>query len=175
MKIIGQRCLKMILSVVLLATAIVGTPIYAADDYAAQQISAQQRCPVCGMYPARYPTWAVQVVFKDRSMAALESPAELFRFLRDMKKYDAQHTVSDIARIYATDYAQPAWIDAKQAFYVRGSKVKGPMGGDLPAFADKSAAEAFARKSGGNVMAFDALASAEAGSHADHGGHAHDR
>jgi nitrous oxide reductase accessory protein NosL len=160
----------MALSAVLLATAIVATPIYAADDYPAQQISAQQRCPVCGMYPARYPVWAAQVVFKDRSMIALESPAELFRFLRNVKKYDVKHTVSDIARIYATDYAQHAWIDAKLAFYVQGSGAKGPMGGDLPAFVSKSAAENFAKQSGGNVVNFDTLASVEAGSHS---GHAH--
>lgn len=151
-------------------TLFVAVPAYAADDYAAQQISAQQRCPVCGMYPARYPAWAVQVVFKDRSMTALESPAELFRFLRDVKKYDAQHTATDIARIYATDYAQRAWIDAKQAFYVQNSQAKGPMGGDLPAFASRSAAEDFVKQSGGNVLSFAALTSTEAGSHS---GHAH--
>ena len=164
----------MILSVVLLVTANVGTPVYAADDYPAQQISVQQRCPVCGMYPARYPGWAAQIVFKDLSMTALESPAELFRFLQNMKKYDAKHSASDIVKIYATDYEQRSWIDAKQAFYVQGSRVKGPMGDGLPAFSSKSSAESFAKQLGGNVMSFDMLASAGAGNHADHGEHAHD-
>lgn len=161
--------MRVALSAMLLAAAIDGAPAYAADDYPAQQLSTQQRCPVCGMYPARYPAWAVQVVFKDRSMAALESPAELFRFLQDVKKYDVQHTAADIASIYATDYVQKNWIDAKQAFYVQGSKVKGPMGADLPAFAGKAAAEALAKETGGSVTTFDTLAAG----HADHGVHAH--
>ncbi|MBY0576394.1 MAG: nitrous oxide reductase accessory protein NosL [Gallionellaceae bacterium] len=166
MQMPGKYFLRILLPVTLFAAV----PACAyADDYAAQQISAQQRCPVCGMYPARYPAWAVQVVFKDHSMTALESPAELFRLLRDVKKYDVKHTVADIARIYATDYAQRIWIDAKQAFYVQNSKVKGPMGGDLPAFASKSAAEDFVKQSGGNILNFDALASLEADSHGAHG------
>lgn len=168
MKISGEYFSKIVLLAALFAAAFVGAPAYAADDYPAQQISAQQRCPVCGMYPARYPVWAVQVVFRDRSMTALESPAELFRFLQDVKKYDAKHTVSDIARIYVTDYAQRAWIDAKQASYVQDSKAKGPMGGDLPAFASKSAAEEFVKQSGGNILSFDALTSTGVGSHSGH-------
>ena len=149
--------------------AAAGAPTHAADDYPAQQITAQQRCPVCGMYPARYAAWATQVVFKDSSMTALESPAELFRFLRNIKKYDAQHTASDIAGIYVTDYSQRALIDAKQASYVQGSKAKGPMGADLPAFASRPAAETFAKESGGSVMTFDALVSVQA----DHAAHEH--
>lgn len=160
------------LSVALLAMAVGGAPVSAAD-YPAQPISARQRCPVCGMYPARYPAWAVQVIFKDHSMIALEAPMELFRFLRDVKKYDARYTASDIASIHATDYAQKVWIDAKRAFYVQGSKVRGPMGDGLPAFADKPAAEAFAKESGGNVTTFDTLAAAGASEHAGHGGHTH--
>ena len=169
MRIFGGHFLRVVLSAMLLATAIGGVLAY-ADDYPAQQLSTQQRCPVCGMYPARYPAWAVQVIFKDRSMTALESPMELFRFLTDVKKYDAQRTAADIAKIYVTDYVQKNWIDAKQAFYVQGSKVKGPMGADLPAFASKAAAEALAKETGGSVTTFDALAAA---GHAGHGMHDH--
>lgn len=170
MKIFGGYFSRVILAAALLAMTIGGALASAADDYPAQRISAQQRCPVCGMYPARYPAWAVQVIFKNRSMISLESPMELFRFLADVKKYDAQHTAADIAKIYVTDYAQKNWIDAKQALYVQGSKVKGPMGAGLPAFADKAAAEALAKEAGGSVTTFDALAAA---GHADHGGHEH--
>lgn len=147
------------------------TPAMAADAFAPQAISKTQRCPVCGMFPARYPAWATQVVFKDNSMTALESPAELFRFLADVKKYDAKHSAADIARIYATDYAKRDWIDAKQAFYVDGSKVKGPMGADLPAFATKAAAEGFAKESGGRVLGFDEVAPDAIKKHAEHGEH----
>lgn len=163
--------LKCLLSASLLALALGGAPAHAADDYPARTIPAQQRCPVCGMYTAQFPAWATQVVFKDRSMAAPESPAELFRFLQEVGKYDPKHTVADIARIYVTDYARRTWIDAKQAFYVEGSKARGPMSADLPAFASKPAAEAFAKELGGHIKTFDALLPAGANMHSGHGGH----
>jgi len=163
--------LKHLLSASLLALTFAGVPAHAADDYPAQAIPAMQRCPVCGMYPAQFPAWATQVVFKDRSMAAPESPAELFRFLQDVRKYDPRHTAADIARIYVTDYVQHTWIDAKQAFYVEGSKQRGPMAADLPAFATKAAAEIFIKESGGRITTFDVLVPAGANMHSGHGGH----
>jgi copper chaperone NosL len=47
------------------------------------------------------------------------------------------------------------WVDAKQAFFVVGSRVKGGMGADetVP-FSDPGAAEKFAAENGGRVVAF---------------------
>lgn len=165
----ATRYLKHFISAALLALAFGVVPAQAADDYSAQDIPARQRCPVCGMYTAQFPEWATQVVFKDRSMAAPESPAELFRFLQDVKKYDARHGAADIAKIYVTDYARRTWIDAKQAFYVEGSKQRGPMTADLPAFSTRAAAEVFMKESGGRITTFDALTGANM--HSGHDGH----
>ena len=50
------------------------------------------------------------------------------------------------------------WLDARTAWYVLGSRVAGPMrNGNLPAFADRDAAEAFTRAQGGRVLAWAAL------------------
>jgi nitrous oxide reductase accessory protein NosL len=163
------QCLKLLVSATLLVLTLGGLPAHAAEDYPAQEIPAQQRCPVCGMYTAQFPAWATQVVFKDHSMAAPESPAELFRFLQDVKKYDPKHTAADIAKIYVTDYVRRNWIDARQAFYVEGSKQRGPMTADLPAFTTQSAAEIFMKEEGGHLTTFDALVGANMSS--GHGGH----
>ena len=93
--VIDLRCF---FQAALFALALGGAPAHASDEYPAQEISAQQRCPVCGMYTAQFPDWATQVVFKDHSMIAPESPAELFRFLSNVAKYDPKHTAADIAR-----------------------------------------------------------------------------
>ncbi|QRM27679.1 nitrous oxide reductase accessory protein NosL [Microvirga sp. VF16] len=70
----------------------------------------------------------------------------------------------DIRAIYVSDMAKAPnwetpgttnWVDAKQASFVIGSRMKGGMGGDeaVP-FSDKGAAEKFAAENGGRVVAF---------------------
>jgi nitrous oxide reductase accessory protein NosL len=118
----------------------------------------EQHCPVCGMIPANYPKWRTRVVFRDGTVTALDSPAEMFRFLGNLGKYDRRHTAADIARIEATDHAKRSWIDARRASYVSGSSARGPMGSDLPAFENKADAEFFARTAGGRVLNFDQAA-----------------
>jgi copper chaperone NosL len=70
----------------------------------------------------------------------------------------------DIQAIYVSDMGKAAswekpgadnWIDARKALFVIGSRVKGGMGGDeaVP-FSDRGAAEKFAAKEGGRVVAF---------------------
>jgi nitrous oxide reductase accessory protein NosL len=112
------------------------------------------RCPVCGMIPANYPKWRTQVTFRDGAVSAFDSPAEMFRFLGNMAKYDNKHTSADIAEIQATGFIKKSRIDARRAFYVSGSSARGPMGPDLPAFGNKADAEFFARNTGGKVLDF---------------------
>ena len=64
--------------------------------------------------------------------------------------------VSDMAR--APSWEQPGannWVDAKQALFVVGSRVKGGMGADeaVP-FSNREAADKFAAENGGRVMRF---------------------
>ncbi|MFA7431069.1 MAG: nitrous oxide reductase accessory protein NosL [Rhodospirillaceae bacterium] len=73
----------------------------------------------------------------------------------------------DIRAIYVTDmgraetWEQPgdaSWMDARQAHYVLGSKLRGGMGQmEAVPFSDPEAARAFAAKHGGEVVAFDAV------------------
>lgn len=122
----------------------------------AQAVARETRCPVCGMYPARYPKWMAQVAFSDRTTLAFDSPLDLFRFLGNMAKYDRRHSRADVAAIFLSDHARGGWIEARRAFLVVGSTARGPMNNaDLPAFGSREAAEAFVKSSGGKVLAFD--------------------
>lgn len=118
----------------------------------------EQRCPVCGMNPANYPKWRAQITFRDGAVAAFDSPAEMFRFLGNMAKYDSRHASADIAEILATDFIRKSRIDARRASYVSGSSARGPMGPDLPAFENKADAEFFTRTAGGKTLSFDRAA-----------------
>lgn len=128
--------------------------VNAADAYPPQVVGKQQRCPVCGMYPARYPRWQGQIIFRDNKMSAFESPAELFRFRFDMAKFDKEHSAADIAQIYLSDYNGSGWIKPEQVFLVVGSDANGPMGPDMPAFKSSQDAERFAKEHGGHVIQF---------------------
>lgn len=138
--------------------AFTAVPAMAADALPPQTIGKQQRCPVCGMYPARYPRWQAQIVFKDGKMTAFESPAELFRFRFDMGKYDKEHSAADIGQIYLADHNGGGWIKAEQAVFVVGSDAKGPMGADMPAFKDSQGAENFSKEHGGRAIPFAQVA-----------------
>jgi copper chaperone NosL len=70
----------------------------------------------------------------------------------------------DIRAIYVSDMAKAPsweepgeanWVNAKQAFFVIGSRMKGGMGADetVP-FSDRPAADKFAGENGGHVLTF---------------------
>ena len=42
------------------------------------KISARDKCPVCGMFVAKYPDWAAQIIFKDGSYAVFDGPKDMF-------------------------------------------------------------------------------------------------
>lgn len=122
---------------------------------APRSIPATARCPVCGMYPARSPRWAAQIIFKDGAAHFFDSPINLFIFLGKVERYNKGYSVSDVAARYVTDFATGQSINAERAIFVHGSNALGPMrDSDLPAFAERQAAVAFARIHGGKVLGF---------------------
>lgn len=116
-------------------------------------VPEQARCPVCGMYPARAPSWAAQVIFHDGAVHFFDSPVNLHVFLADVSRYNRAYERADVAVSFVTDVESGQWIDAGQAFYVFGSDALGPMrDGNLPAFASQEAAQRFADARGGRPL-----------------------
>lgn len=147
---------------------------------AARPIPVDARCPVCGMFPARSPDWAAQVIFRNGDAQFFDSPLSLFMYLQDVARYSPGRSSGQIAAHYVTDASAPPdgkrtpWVDALSAYYVYGSSAKGPMrAGNLPAFATRAAADAFAERRGGVVLAFGAIDAALVAELASGGGHSH--
>lgn len=140
--------------VTLFTLALFAASLSAGEEYPPKPISKSERCPVCGMYPANYPRWHSQIVFKDGAHSSFDSPLEMFRFVHSMAMYDQHHGAADIGKIYVPDFDKGSWLEARQVFFVIGSRVKGPMGGDLPAFASKEKASEFIKGSGGELLTF---------------------
>ena len=138
------------------------------------EVGKEIRCPVCGMYPAQYPTWRAQLIFKDNQARVFDSPVDLFRFLLAMPMFDKGHSAEEVDAVFVTDFLKRNWIDGRKAFFVAGSDAKGPMrDANLPAFAERDAATAFAADRGGRVVGFsevtrDLLRSLGGGTHHHH-------
>ena len=125
---------------------------------AARPVPPGARCPVCGMYPARAPNWAAQIIFLDGDAQFFDSPVSLFMYLKDVARFTPGRSADDIVARYVTDFNSRRMLDARTAFYVVGSSAKGPMrAGNLPAFASEQTAREFAAQSGGEARDFSAV------------------
>jgi len=116
-----------------LAGAILGLiclPSLEAFSQAAKP-SAKDKCPVCGMFVAEYPAFLAEIAFQDGFRAYFDGPKDMFRYYFDPEKYHPGRKTADIASVYVTDYYSLEMIDGKQAFYISGSDVLGPMGNEL--------------------------------------------
>ncbi len=105
--------------------------------------TAKDKCPVCGMFVAKYPDFAAQIIFKDGSYAVFDGVKDMFKYYFNLTKYDPSKKAADIDSIHVTDYYDLKWIDGYKAFYVEGSDVYGPMGREIIPFEKKAGAEQF--------------------------------
>ena len=93
--------------------------------------SARDKCPVCGMFVAKYPDWLTAARLRDGSHIFFDGAKDMFKYLHDPKKYDPARRSADIQTIAVMDYYGLTWINARKAWYVLGSDVYGPMGKEL--------------------------------------------
>ena len=133
----STRCLVSAF-IVLIACTLVSAgekgPITASD---------KDKCPICGMFVAKYPDFAAQIIFKDGSYAVFDGVKDLFKYYFNLAKNNPGKKLTDIDSIYVTDYYDLKWIDGYKAFYAEGSDVYGPMGRELIAFEKEAGAEQF--------------------------------
>lgn len=117
--------------------------------------STQGKCPVCGMFVAKYPDWTAVIAFRDGTTVAFDGPKDFFTYVLRLKAFNAAREPSDISALTVKDYYTLAPIDARKAFYVLGSDVFGPMGKELIPFASATDAGGFMKDHAGKrVVAF---------------------
>ena len=117
---------------------------------------AKDLCPVCGMLVSKYPNWVAVVTWKDGHAHFFDGAKDTFKFLGDLAKYAPGHRKDDITGIYVTDFYNLERIDARQAIFVIGSDVLGPMGHELVPLASKADADDFMKDhKGKRVLSFD--------------------
>jgi nitrous oxide reductase accessory protein NosL len=107
------------------------------------------KCPVCGMFVEKYPKWVAKVTLNGKDL--------YFDGVKDMMKYliykgDFKFDRTKISSILVTDYYTLESINAKNAFYVVGSNVYGPMGHELIAFKTLQSANNFMKSHSGKKI-----------------------
>jgi copper chaperone NosL len=113
------------------------------------------RCPVCGMYPARYPGFRSQISTADGKHHHFCSSQCLVSYHANPQQYmkDAAKTTS----IWVTVFQENSYEYAMGLYYLVGSSIMGPMGKEAIPYRNKSAAAASASKNGGKVVRFKEL------------------
>ena len=116
------------------------------------------KCPVCGMFVAKYPDFLAQVIYTDGTYALFDGAKDLFKYLFALDTYAAGRNRADIASVYVTDYYSLSPVDGRTAWYVVGSDVYGPMGRELIPFAREAEAREFLQDHAGiELLRFDGV------------------
>jgi nitrous oxide reductase accessory protein NosL len=119
--------------------------VCAAEETRPVKPSPKDKCPVCGMFVAKYPDWIGEIIFDDASVFFFDGAKDLFKYYFNLSKYSPKKDKSQIAAIYVTEYYDVDFIDARDAYYVLGGDVYGPMGRELIPFRTQSDAEEFVK------------------------------
>lgn len=116
------------------------------------KIEAHKECPLCGMYPARYPQFNCQIIFKDGRYEAFDSAIGLVVYL--LFSENTGMPLQPIEKIYFKDYLKKSWIEADNTFFVIGSEIMGPMGIEFLAADSQQAANALKKQEKGQDIVY---------------------
>ena len=133
-----RRYVVVYMACILLVTGFAG-PVGAAPE---EHVDPSARCAVCGMFVAKYDNWIVQVRLADDKVMFFDGVKDMMVFYHDPGKY-GNAAQEDIREIWVKDYYTLQWIDGREALYVVGSDVYGPMGKEFIPFSSREAAESF--------------------------------
>ena len=132
-----------------------------ALSLAVEKPDNRERCPVCGMFVAPYPSWLAIIIFNDDSQLFFDGPKDLFRFYLDWPEKESRQK-SDITAIYVTEYYSTRLMKKEDVLFVIGSDVYGPMGQELVPVAGQKVAEGFKRDHRGKkIISFEQVSKSE--------------
>lgn len=126
------------------------------DAAAPQEITAGTSCSLDGMLLADYPGPKAQIHYAGQAGPEFFcDTVEMFNiYLKPEQVRPVQALfVQDMGK---ADWEQPRghWIDARNAYYVHGSRRHGSMGPTIASFAQEADAARFAAEHGGKVYRF---------------------
>lgn len=146
--------------VVLLAIPLLETAGTSGSEMHFRKPAPKDKCPVCGMFVAKYPDWVAELTFKDGSYVVFDGPKDMFKYYLEPEKYGRARKKSDIAAVFVTDYYDLRVTNGYNAYYVMGSDVYGPMGRELVPFEKHTGAAEFLKDhKGEKILTFEKVTS----------------
>ncbi len=129
----------------------------ATDITGAGKLNEKSRCPVCGMFVAKYPQWLTEIKMSDGSVQIFDGVKDMMAYFFSPQQYGANDgTVA--TEVLVRDYYSQDWVDGKKAIFVIGSDVHGPMGHELVPFASQAGAENFFKDHhGSKIYSFEEI------------------
>ncbi|MFH7319023.1 nitrous oxide reductase accessory protein NosL [Desulfurivibrio sp. D14AmB] len=122
-----------------------------------EQVGAREKCPVCGMFVARYPPWITQLHLGDGKVHFFDGMKDLLAYYFDPAAFGGRKGAK-VTAIWAKDYYTLQWLDGRSAYYVIGSGVHGPMGHEFIPLASEEKARAFLRDhQGREILRFEEI------------------
>jgi copper chaperone NosL len=112
----------------------------------------KDKCAVCGMLVSRHPKWITEIIFKDGSHQYFDGPKCMFKYYFNLSRYKSKHKTTDIQALFVQDYYQIKILSARDAYFILGSDVIGPMGYELVPVKGKEAARQFFKDHHGKSM-----------------------
>lgn len=127
-----------------------------AKTVAPVELKQGTACSLDGMLLLDYPGPKAQIHYANGDVDFFCDTMEMFSI------YLNPETKTQVTAVYTQDMAKEDWkspranwIDARSAFYVQGSNMKGAMGPTFASFARQEDAAAFAKEHGGKVLRFE--------------------
>jgi hypothetical protein len=114
------------------------------------RVSPGERCPVTGRPISVGSRWTAAAVLRDGRSYYILSPRSLVRaYLRPRDAFRVADE-KELTRLIVTDHATGRPLDARQAHFVLGTKLRGPAGPDLAPAASADAAARLQREHPGS-------------------------
>lgn len=125
----------------LLVLALSATPAARSEEL--PDPGPRDLCPVCGMFVQKYPDWAASLRLEDESLRHFDGAKCLFRFLLDTPRFAPGHSREQVTDVQVTEYYDLEKTSGREALFMIGSDVLGPMGNELIPLRTREDAEEF--------------------------------
>ena len=116
-----------------------------------------ERDPTYQIEVDKYPKFEADMTLKNGKTIRFCCPKSMFHFYFKPHHYPEYHVKErgEIAKMTVKDYLDGTQVDAREAWYVFGSRLVGPHGDDLIPLSSKTRAELFVKRYGGSrIMDF---------------------
>jgi copper chaperone NosL len=122
----------------------------------AVEINRTTSCSLDGMILMDYPGPKAQIQYDKGETDFFCDTMEMFSiYLQPEQKRRVKAMFTQDMGKTSWEHPTDSWIDAKSAYYVRGSKKLGSMGPTLASFSRLEDAQAFVKQFGGKILKFN--------------------